>query len=93
MPHSNSPSSVEDAIKGFIVENLLYGMDEYPYPDDASFLQEGIVDSLGVMQLVDFVRKEFGITFTQQEVTPANFDSVRNLAAFVRKKLQAPAPR
>ena len=89
MSNLSAHPQVEERIKNFIAQNLLYSAGEFSYADDASFLQEGIIDSLGVMQLVEFVGQEFGIVFDQQEVTPDNFDSVVKLARFVRKKQQA----
>lgn len=77
---------IEENIRDFLVRNLLYSDAGFIYSDDASFLQEGIIDSLGVIELVEFVQKTFGVRVNQQEVTTANFDSVAKLAAFVRGK-------
>jgi acyl carrier protein len=82
----STPTSIEPRIKDFIAQNLLFSAEGFTYSDDASFLQEGIIDSLGVMELVEFVQKEFGIPVAQAEVTPEHFDSVVRLAAFVRRK-------
>ena len=49
--------------------------------------REGIIDSLGVVELVEFVQSRFGVRVDQQEVVPDNFDSVSRLAAYVRRKL------
>ena len=78
---------VEQAIRDFIARNLLFSDTGFNYTDEASFLQEGIIDSLGVMELVEFVQKSFGIKVEQHEVTQDHFDSVAKLAAFVRQKL------
>lgn len=77
---------IEAEIRKFIAANLLFTQDGFPYADDVSFLREGIIDSLGVMELVEFVQKNFAVKVDQQEVTPDNFDSVTKLAAFVRQK-------
>jgi acyl carrier protein len=77
---------IETKIKDYIAKNLLFSEEGYTYADEVSFLQEGIIDSLGVMELVEFVQKEFGIKVEQTEVTPENFDSVAKLAAFVKTK-------
>ena len=58
----NPAPSIEDQLKDFLAKNLLFSGDGFPYSDDASFLGEGIIDSLGVMQLVEFVGKQFGIS-------------------------------
>lgn len=77
---------IEPAIRDFIARSLLYSEGGFPYVDDVSFLEEGIIDSLGVMELVEFVTKTFNVKVEQSEVTPAHFDSVVRLAAFVRGK-------
>jgi acyl carrier protein len=87
----NPVPSIEDQLRAFVAQNLLFSGDGFPYSDDASFLGEGIIDSLGVMQLVEFVGKQFGIAVAQTEVTPEHFDSIRRLGAFVRRK-QNPKP-
>ncbi len=77
---------IETKIKDYIAKNLLFSDDGYGYPDDASFLEEGIVDSQGVMELVMFVEDEFGVTVDDEDITPDNFDSVSLLAAYIRRK-------
>lgn len=88
VPFSEKPNlimEIEASIRDFIAKNLLFA-EEFTHTDDTSFLQEGIVDSLGIMELVAFVQKQFGITVEQHEVTPDRFDSVNQLARFVREK-------
>lgn len=81
---------VESQIREFISRNLLFSEDGFHYGDDVSFLDEGIVDSVGVLELVNFVSEHFGLNVEADDVTPENFDSVNRLAQFVRRK-QAPA--
>ena len=83
---------IEQQIRDFVAHDLLFTPDGFPYSDDVSFLQEGIIDSLGVMHLVEFVEKRFRVRVEQPEVTPENFDSVRKLAGFVRRKAGSPNP-
>lgn len=77
---------IEVDIRSFVARNLLFSEDGYSYPDETSFLREGIIDSLGVLELVDFAAAKFGIQVDPTEVTPENFDSVGRLAAYVRRK-------
>jgi acyl carrier protein len=79
---------IEPEIRDFIARNLLYSTEGFPYEDEASLLREGIIDSLGVVELVEFVQKQFGLKVDQQEVVPDNFDSVARLADYVRRKQQ-----
>jgi acyl carrier protein len=89
MTKPTDTKTIEHPIREFIATNLLYTTDGFAYTDDASLLQEGIVDSLGVVELVAFVQKQFEVKVEQQDVVPDNFDSVAKLAAFVRRKLVA----
>jgi len=80
-------ADTEARIRHFIATNLLYTPDGFSHDNNASFLQEGIIDSLGVMELVAFVQTSFKIAVEQSEVIPDNFDSVSKLAAFVQRKV------
>ena len=87
MTNATTNQQVEPPIRDFIATNLLYSKDGFTYADDASLLREGIIDSLGVVELVEFLQTRFGVKVEQQEVRPDNFDSVAKLAAFVRRKM------
>jgi acyl carrier protein len=84
--------SVETLIRGYILENFLFTADNGKLQDDASFLEEGIVDSTGVLELVMFVEETFGITVEDEEIVPENFDSVQQLARYVRLKTGEKVP-
>ncbi len=77
---------IEEQIRQFILQNL-YFVEDNSFSEDASFLETGVVDSMGVMELVAFIHSEFGVTAESHEVVVENFDSVRKLANFVRQKL------
>ncbi len=77
---------IETEIRDYIAENLLFREDGYPYDNDASFLREGVIDSMGVMELVTYVGKAYGIQIEPHEVVPDNFDSVNKLSGFIRRK-------
>ncbi len=78
--------TIEEKIRKFIADNILYSTSGYPYPDDTSFLENGIVDSMNVMEIVMYAEENFGIKVKDEDIIPANFDSVRNLAEFIRRK-------
>jgi acyl carrier protein len=78
---------IEQRIREFILKNLYYAEDR-PIADDDSFLETGIVDSMGVMELVAFVQSEFGVEPAPDEIVVENFGSIRNLASYVRRKLK-----
>lgn len=82
----------ENKIREFILKNLYYAEDN-SIGDADSFLETGVVDSMGVMELVAYVQSEFGIEVAQHEIVVENFDSIHKLANFVRKKLLLKAPQ
>jgi acyl carrier protein len=67
--------SIETTIRDFVLESFLYTDDPEQLPVDASFLEEGIVDSTGVLELVMFAEDTFAITVEDEEIVPENFDS------------------
>lgn len=78
--------TIETQIKEYIAKNLLFSGDGFSYPDDASFLEEGIVDSQGVMELVLFVEETFNVSVDDSEIVPDNFDSVSQLSSYIHRK-------
>jgi acyl carrier protein len=76
-------------IRTYIAENILFSGTKYPYSDDASFLDEGIVDSMNVLEIVTFVEKHFGLKVEDSDIVPDNFDSVSRIAAYVGRKQAA----
>lgn len=80
-------NSVAPKIRDYIARNFLFSDQGYGYGDEVSFLEEGIIDSLGIIELVSFVEKEFAISVSDSELLPDNFDSVAKLSAYVSGKL------
>lgn len=77
---------MKDQIRSFIAENFLFSNNGFDLDDDESFLEAGVVDSLGVLELVTFVEEKFDVPVSDDEIVPANFDSVNNLAAYIESK-------
>jgi acyl carrier protein len=79
-------SAVAPRIRDYLSKDFLFSDDGFQYDDDASFLELGIIDSFGVVELVAFVEEEFGISVADDELVPDNFDSVSKLSAFINRK-------
>ncbi len=79
-------SQVREQIREFIVENFLMGEDSDDLKDDSSFLEEGIIDSTGVLELVEFLEDTFEIKVDDEELIPENLDSINNLCTYLEKK-------
>jgi len=78
--------TVRNAIQQFIFENFLVGLSEDELSDTDSFLEKGIIDSTGVLELVGFVEQTFGFEVEDEELVPENFDSVVKLEAYIYRK-------
>jgi len=77
---------IREKIKDFIVKNFLFGSDDSSLGDDDSFLESGIIDSTGVLEVVGFIEDEFDIEVLDEELVPDNFDSLSRLVGYVAKK-------
>ena len=71
-----------DVIREYVIDNFLFGDDD-GLKDDSSFLDEGIVDSTGIIELVAFVEKSFDIEVEDDDIVPENFDSIANIAKYL----------
>ena len=80
---------ISAALRRFIGENFLFQQEVDSLPDDASFLENGIIDSTGVLELVCFLESTFGIEVADEEMLPENLDSVRAVTAYVSRKLES----
>ena len=77
---------LKDKIRTFVVENFLFGNNQN-LEDTTSFLEEGIIDSTGVLELVGFIEEEFSIIVEDEELIPENLDSIYNVTAYLGKKI------
>ncbi len=64
----------------------MYGHNTDFLTDDASFLESGVIDSTGVLELISYMETRFGITVEDHELVPENLDSINGLLRFVQKK-------
>jgi acyl carrier protein len=79
---------IRDQIREFIQQNFLFDGDVARLDDDASFLEQGIVDSTGILELVLFCEETYGISVDNADLLPENFDSVRSLSTYVARRLE-----
>ena len=72
-------------IWGFIVDNFLFG-DDTGLDENVSFLESGIVDSMGILEIIQFLREDFDVVVADEEMVPENLDSIDNLARYLTTK-------
>ena len=78
--------STEAAIRNFILENYLFTDEQSVLDSDDSFLEKGILDSTGILEVIYFLEDAFGIKIRDDEMIPENLDSVNNIVAFIARK-------
>ena len=82
-------SAIRDAIRGHILENLMFTTDQSRLPDDASLLDMGVIDSTGVLELVLLMEENFSLKVQDTAIVPDNFDSVDRMVSFVLRSQSA----
>ncbi|MEW8505322.1 MAG: acyl carrier protein [Candidatus Thiodiazotropha sp.] len=80
--------STEATIRNYILENYLFTDDQSALNSTDSFLDKGILDSTGILEVIYFLEDEFGIKVEDTEMVPENLDSVNNIVSFIAKKRQ-----
>jgi acyl carrier protein len=73
-------------VEAFIIDNFLFGESDH-LKEDTSFLENGIIDSTGILELIAFLEETYDIEFEDDEVIPENLDSLKNIARFMEKKI------
>ena len=76
---------INSTIRNFIIENFLFEEDEN-LKEDTSFLENGIIDSTGILELVMFIEETYGISVDDDEIVPENLDSISNITKYIQKK-------
>jgi acyl carrier protein len=79
-------SSIETELRKYILDKLLFGRTETELSGDASFLESGIIDSTGVLELVSFLEEQFHVKVEDEDLIPANLDSINAITRFVESK-------
>ena len=74
-------------IKQFILGNFLFTDDDNALADDTSLIQQGIVDSTGILELIGFIEETWPLRVPPQDMTPANFDSLGSIDRYLDGRL------
>jgi acyl carrier protein len=80
---------ISKRIRDYIAANFY--VDGGDLLDQDSLLERGVIDSTGVMEIIQFLEGEFGIHVSDQEIVPENLESIARIDAFVGRKLAAPS--
>src|SRR5688500_13690912 len=84
-----SETEIKSRVRAFVQENFLYAMPDFELGDEDRLLERGVIDSMGVAEMIAFVESEFGIATSDDEVSEANYGSLTAIAGFVASKQQS----
>ena len=86
-PHGHAATDgVKERVRLYIIDNFLMGGSEIAIQDDTSFMDSGIVDSVGFIEIIAFLEESCDIVVLDEEMVPENLDSLRSIEAFVTRK-------
>jgi acyl carrier protein len=80
-----SADTVRQELRQFIIDSFLFGRDQ-PFSDEDSLIENGLIDSTGVLELIGFLEEKYDLRIEQVEMVPDNLDSIRRLSDFIHKK-------
>ena len=81
--------AIQKEVREYITENFLLDENEEELADDESFLDSGLIDSTGILEVVMFLEEHYEISVEDEEMVPENLDSIEKIATFVGSKLDA----
>jgi acyl carrier protein len=77
--------ATERRLADFVVGELIYGADVAPLTVDTRLLKDGLLDSLSLRLLVEFIEQEFDVFFDEDELLPQNFETLRSIASVINR--------
>ena len=86
-----TPAPVSDRTRAYLTENFLYMRRDFRLTDTDSLLGSGIIDSMGVMEVIAFIESEFGIDVADDDVTEENLGSIRAISDYVTARAEGSA--
>jgi acyl carrier protein len=81
-------SEIRSRVHEYLVENFLFGGEGAEIGDDDSFLESGLIDSTGILELIQFLEETFDMVVDDEDMIPENLDSIQRVTKYVGSKLQ-----
>lgn len=81
--------TIETALRSFITENFLFGDESRTIAGSDSLIQNDLMDSTGILELVAFLEDHFGISVADEDIMPENLDSIDRITAYVARQQKA----
>lgn len=88
---STNNAALERELRQFLAENFILDDEGMSLDGDESLTQAGVLDSMGVLELIMFIEERFGVSVPDQDTLPENLDSVNRITRYVTARLGAEA--
>jgi acyl carrier protein len=82
------PMDITEKITSYVFNTLITGIPNIRISQRTSLLGSRIVDSLGILEIIEYIEREFGISVEEEEMIPENLDSIENLSRFIQHKIE-----
>lgn len=79
---------IKSTLKNYIVTEIMHERDLSILADDAPLIEGGIIDSMGLIELVLFIEKKFGVEVAEEEMDIDNFRTLNSLTAYIQSKIE-----
>ena len=77
---------IKDKLRLYILENFLFTDDQSELNNEDSFMDQGIIDSTAILELIFFMEEEFSVKVEAEEMIPDNLDSINKIVSFINRK-------
>lgn len=84
--NENGYRAILDQTRAYVRENFLYMRPDYRLEDDDPLLDRGVIDSMGVLELIGFLQREFDITIGDDDIRESNLGTLRSIASYVSRR-------
>ena len=81
-------ADIKKNLRNYIIENFLFGDTETEFADIDSFMEIGIIDSTGILEIITYIEEKFNIKIEDDELIPENLDSISNIVNFIDRKVK-----
>ena len=85
--HQLNKDEIKNNVKQFIIDNFLFSSIDNSFHDDDSFMENGIIDSTGILELVEYIEHQYNIKIKDEELLPENLDTLNNVSNFIIRKM------
>lgn len=78
---------IKEIVKSFIVSTMIMGEKGANLDDTFSLIENGVLDSLGIMKLIQFIEEKFSLSIDDEDILPENFENIESISRFINRSI------